>query len=447
MMVFMNLLVALSPFGANVGVVRYLSVYNAKDMKGEISKVIFTSSFSVMLFFMFFSMIIIVLSKWLAGRVLGNDEFRNYIIICALGLPFVAGVGLLRSFVQGLKAIRIYAFMGIVSSWVGLLLVVPLVILFNLGGAVYHILIFSVVNLVIAYMFYRRLKKMYALGTWNYSLLDRSILGELVKFGLASLVNGAANSLGIFLVRGWIIAYLGAFQNGLYQAVYGISNQFFTLTIGALLVYTLPRLSELGSGEEVTTELNRILKLVFMLMTPTICVILLFKYQLIWALYSRRFQEAAPLFELQMAGDFFKAIAWPLGVSFLALKFLRAFMFLGILWGALFAGISLLGIHHWNIQGVMFGYFASMALLTFFVYFFLKREINFRLERGALGHFCLSAALVGHVMLYPARTPLFFALLGLLSIIFFLNARRDEEVLEMGQAFWSRIKGGIRWAV
>jgi O-antigen/teichoic acid export membrane protein len=80
--------------------------------------------------------------------------------------------------------------------------------------------------------------------SFNFRYSDK--FKNVIKLGIASLSVGLADQLTQLVIRSVIIKMLGVDANGLYQAIYSISMNYFSLLFISLGVYLLPVLSEMG---------------------------------------------------------------------------------------------------------------------------------------------------------------------------------------------------------
>ena len=274
------------------------------------------------------------------------------------------------------------------------------------------------------------------------SAFDWPVLAELVRYGAASLAVGAATSLALLAVRSLIIDRFGADQNGLYQAVYGLSVQYMTLVTGAMATYSFAQLSGIASRlgrnassrAEFEREVNNNVRLVLLVIVPVLAGVVLLRKVGLVVFYSPEFLPAAPLFPLQALGDLFLACAWAFGLALLPLGRVGPWLLinlcapLGLLVGS--AGL----LPRIGLVGVVTAYAGGQALQAALSWWYLRRVTGFRLARqnlrllgasvvtmaalamfstGGVGGYIVSGAfLVLWVVLAPTRDELRHAALA-----------------------------------
>jgi PST family polysaccharide transporter len=221
------------------------------------------------------------------------------------------------------------------------------------------------------------------------SAFDWPVLAELVRYGAASLVVGAATSLALLTIRSLIIDRLGAEQNGLYQAVYGLSVQYMTLVTGAMATYSFAQLSAIASRllagaarrEELELEINNNVRLVLLVIVPVLAVVVLLREPGLALFYSPEFLPAASLFPLQVVGDLFLALAWAFGLALLPLGRVSPWLLVNLSAPLLFLAGTAALLPRLGLQGVVLAYAVGQGVQAGLSWWYLRRATGFRLLR------------------------------------------------------------------
>jgi len=259
--------------------------------------------------------------------------------------------------------------------------------------------------------------------------VDFSILKQLIKFGMASLIAGTSTLVSLLLVRTFIVSHMDIQHLGIFQAVLAISSQSIMIVIESIGTYSFPRMSGLESHSEVRNEINKTFRLALLISTPIILIILTFKNIVILILYSSEFLEAAKLLGIQLLGDFFKAVGWSMGVALLPLERLKAFISIDVAWSVLFVSISYITIPRWNLQGVIFSYMVCFLFHAIVNYLYLRRTIGFGFWGKNVKLLISSVGLIVIGVLFFKQSLWYYLFMGVLLVGWAKFTLTREEVV------------------
>jgi O-antigen/teichoic acid export membrane protein len=141
----------------------------------------------------------------------------------------------------------------------------------------------------------------------------------LLGFGWILLLSALAMWASVVIVRTVTLHALGQHANGLYQVVFGLSNQYSTIFLAWMGAYVFPRLVVERAGGRMQSLLNSALRANLAIMVPLLVVSIALREPLIRIFYSPQFDSAAPLVPIQVAGDFLRVVGWSFAVCLFAL--------------------------------------------------------------------------------------------------------------------------------
>lgn len=337
-----------------------------------------------------FSVLLFVFSGFVSEFLFESREYQSYIKIIAAFLPFIVFSSMLEGFIRGLKVINLYVKLIIVSNVVNLLIIIPLVLIYGIPGAIIGILSSNILYVSFS-IFY--LKKNGIIDKFEFNLVfDKILFLKILKVSFVFLVSGAFFQLSLLLLRKIIIADLGLYFNGIFQSVIGISISYFGFIFLSLSTYSFPTISKLNTEPEIIDELNVNVKYIILLMVPLIILIYSFRFIVISILFSKDFYIAENLFSYQFMGDYFKALAWAIGIWLVPKMKLKAFLLLEII-----LNLNLVLIFYFLIKvvGKNIEYVSIAYLITYFIhfvlnYFFSRKLINFNFNSENLKLFIMS---------------------------------------------------------
>lgn len=191
----------------------------------------------------------------------------------------------------------------------------PLVYYFDIAGAILSLFVNS---FIVLYLSYCNLKKLGLTGKISLTLPKFNDLGGIFQIGIGSLITGSILQLMYLILRTITINELGIHENGIYQSIFNISQNYFGFIFISMSAYTLPKYSELRNDKDLIQEININLRIVLFAIVPLIGLFYLFKDAILTLAFSKDFLNAARLLKYQFLGDFFKTTSWILGLWLIA---------------------------------------------------------------------------------------------------------------------------------
>jgi O-antigen/teichoic acid export membrane protein len=179
-----------------------------------------------------------------------------------------------------------------------------------------------------------------------------------------------------------IISEFGIFYNGIFQSVIGISINYFGFIFLSLSTYSFPTVSKLQEKSEIVSELNTNVRYIIMLMVPLIILLFVFRFFVISFLFSSEFGSSETLFTYQFLGDFFKALAWSIGIWLVPKMKLKDFVVLEIILNLNLVLIYFLLI---NVFGSNLEFVSVSYLLAYLIHFILNYMVSRKYLDYSLG--------------------------------------------------------------
>jgi polysaccharide transporter, PST family len=374
---FNNLIIFVGTLGIPLGLTKYVSEWGKDSNWSEIKETI--SKFVVILLILAICLLIltILLSKQISSLILDSDSYSLFIIIISLAFPFSALTSIFEASLRGLKKFDQYVKATIITSVLSLVLSIITVIVWGITGVAISILFSSVINLaVLGYFFNQTL--VFKLKDFMVSSLSiPKSLKLVLSIGLAGLIDQLLIQLTILLIRSTIIKQLGINSNGVYQAIYVISNNYINLFFMSLGIYALPILSELKNKKSVNDEVNNILKFTIFVIFPIITFTFILRYYVVIILFSSKFINATDFFVFNFFGDYFKALSWVLGAWLIPQTKVKLWLTLGIIYNILYFSVFyiLINFFFFDLRSVVFSY-AFVNLFHFAINLYFIRKIN-----------------------------------------------------------------------
>jgi len=447
---FLNATMTFGSFGVGFGMSKYVSEYWANNDKQRVKNVFYASILLQSCISLILVLPIIFLSSKLSHYIFSDSSYSNYIILIAIGLPFLVLLSTLIPTIVGFGEYGYLAKSRIVESIIGLIILVCLVWRFGLNGGICSIVILAMLGFFIT-LYFLKVKMPFDLITKsNITSLDiKGVLHELkklLKFGTVSLLVSIAGNFSLLFVRSIVIKEYGAEANGIYQVVFAISAYYFPFFTNGIWAHFLPKVSSLSSNSEISVEVNNTIRQLLLISIPVMVGILVFRKLIVSLMFSSEFLPALDLFRFQLLGDFFLLNSYILGTSLIARRKLKVYLVLGLFCPAIFLLTFYFLKEHFGLNAITISY-----AISHFLYFILNvsyqvKNDSLRIKTRNIVLILSSLLLISFAGFYQNK-DYFIAIaivkMFLIVVWFFYNTSSDERkevrvrVVENKQKFLS----------
>lgn len=317
------------------------------------------------------------LRRLLAGWVLGNPSYSSVIGWLSIGVALTVAGASQGALIQGMHRIADLARVTVLSSILGTVLGVALLLWQGRHGLVAYVLVAPLATFLLGHYYVSRLPGLKA-DSATFSQLSGEWV-TLLRLGFAFVGAGLAASLVQLWIRITVGRVLGTAPLGQYQAAWTISMQYVSFVLTAMASDYYPRLTGVIRDREAAARLvNEQTEIALLLSTPVFIAMMGLAPWVIHLLYSSMFTPAGEILRWQVLGDIFKVASWPLGFIILAAGDGKTFFWSECITNLLTALLvaTLLPVLGIRITGI-----AYLATYTFYlpvVYWLARRRIGFR---------------------------------------------------------------------
>jgi PST family polysaccharide transporter len=353
------------------GVVKYLAEYKDDPVKRE---QIINTSFLIV----FFSSLIISVFVMSASGYLSNAAFKskNFWMVYFLFGMFMLAISfnsVFSAILNGLKEIKKLTIINICSSSVGVAITVFAAYVFGLEGVLLASTATAIIIFVINIFIFNKLgiKCKPDFKSW-----DKRLAKMLSAFSLMGIVTGFVAPAMQILVRDRIILQFSVIDAGYWQAVTKISDYYLGFITSVLVVYYMPRLSEIQSKAELRNEIAKGYKMILPIVGAIAFLIWLLKGFIIPILFSSEFLPMKPLFTFQLLGDFFKIGSWLLAYLMIAKAMTRIFIVTEITFAVSYVILSYYFMDHYGIIGATYSFCINYGLYWIMMWFLMKKKLE-----------------------------------------------------------------------
>ena len=368
-----------------------------------------------------------LLSKWSFGNYDYTIPFA-FLSVTLLVDQLSAGQ---KVVLQGLRRLKGLAKATALGSTMGLLITIPLYYFFKTDGIVPTFILYSIVNLLISWLFSRKVK----VSKINIAHKEVFVEGkQMMSLGIAMSISAILATATSYILRSYIRSIGGTEEVGLYTAGFAIMTSYVGMIFNAMSTDYFPRLSAVQSNNNQCRELvNQQGEVATLIITPLLATCILFMPIAVQLLYSTRFIGVCGYLLWASLGTMFKLCAWLISFQFVAKSESKLFVvneFVSCLYA--FAG-NILGYKYGGLTGVGIAYCISYFIYSIQVYLIARCRYGFSFTSIFVKLFLIQVlALVSLLvialinikwMLYTIGTGILF--LSILFSLFELNKRMD----------------------
>jgi len=345
------------------------------------------------------------------------------------------------AYFKGLRRINKYVLFIAISSFINILVNVPLIYFLGIYGAVLSFVFLSILNTSIGIMILKRIKLIPNLK--KTIKVERNVISNIYKVGLGSVLALVMQQLTFLFVRSNIAGELSLASVGIFQSVYAISINYFGIFFVLLATYSIPKFSTFKTKHENNQELNTTLKFLLILYTPLILTIFVFRTFVITILYSEEFLIAKDLLVYQLSGDFFRALSWLFGLWLLPNLKIKQWILFDFVFYVLFYSLFYIFLNYstFGIKSVSIAYL--IAYISHFIINFLytKFSIDFKYMNKNLKNLFISSIVLALALFVSEYNEIYGYIIIIPLIVvwtFFVIKKRD--FLNLKEILLSKLK-------
>lgn len=365
---FLRLSNVLSGFGIENGIIKYTSQFQESDE--ELKKILSTSFKIHLIFSLIFSILILIFSNIIAEYLSLDFESKYYFLVLSISVISFSIHTLLMSIINGIKRIKLYVTINVVSVVISAIVMITLVLKYAVIGALYALIINQIITLAVTCILF------YLYKPFKISLLfsgfDFNYFKKLSSFSIMAITGPTCLIISTFIVRYYLSDKFDTNFAGSWEAMWRISAIYLLFLISTFKFYLIPTFSKLNS-ENLKKEVFKIWKVVIPIIIVITAGVYLLRDIIITVLLSNEFFLINEIIFLHLLGDIIKINCWVLGNILISKADTKAFVFFQIEWSVIFVILSYFLINAYGFWGVSLAYF-----ITYVIHFSL---LNFHLRK------------------------------------------------------------------
>tara|TARA_Y100001968_G_C19408096_1_gene744812 strand:+ start:691 stop:1944 length:1254 start_codon:yes stop_codon:yes gene_type:complete len=358
---FLRLSNVLSGFGIENGIIKYTSQFQESDE--ELKKILSTSFRIHLIFSLIFSILILFFSNIISEYLSLDFESKFYFLVLSISVISFSIHTLLMSIINGIKRIKLYVTINVVSVVISAIIMITLVLKYAVIGALYALIINQIITLAVTcILFY--LYKPFKISLL-FSSFDFNYFKKLSSFSIMAITGPTCLIISTFIVRYYISDEFDTNFAGSWEAMWRISAIYLLFLISTFKFYLIPTFSKLNN-EDLKEEVFKIWKVVIPIIVIITVGVYLLRDIIITVLLSKEFFLINEIIFFHLLGDIIKINCWVLGNILISKADTKAFVFFQIEWSVVFVILSYFLINAYGFWGVSLAYF-----ITYIIHFSL----------------------------------------------------------------------------
>jgi O-antigen/teichoic acid export membrane protein len=365
---FASIAMIVASAGINNGIAEY------RESKEDIQKLLSTALKITVLASLLCGFTMVAFNQYLSRKVMLSEDYGYVFLIFGISIVLYALNALIASILNGFKEFKLFVYVSIAGSILGLIFTLAFVFFWGLKGALISAVSFQSVMFFVSLYMVRKLD--WAKSSFFNLKIDKDKANKYLKYSLMTLVTAITAPVAQMALRGYVISSISAVEAGWWEGMNRISNMYLLVITTSFSVYYLPRLSEITDDKELRLEILKAFKIVVPILLMGFTVVYFSRFLVIRLLFSNEFLGMEKLFIWQLLGDFFKICSWLLAYLMIAKTMTKQFIISEIFFTALFLAIAFYLIGMTGTVGITQAY-----TINYFAYFiamvFLFRSILF----------------------------------------------------------------------
>ncbi|MBP8789833.1 MAG: O-antigen translocase [Breznakibacter sp.] len=317
----------------------------------------------------------LVMSPWLSQWSFGNRNYTWSFIWLSVTLLLAAISSGQTAVLRGTRRIKETATAGVIGSVLGLFTAIPLFYLYGIDGIVPSLILSATTTLLLSWWFSRKVVVPSVEITFKESFHAGK---QMAQMGIMITLSGMITQLVTSGVNIFISRYGSMDDVGLYNAGWGITNQYVGLVFAAMGADYYPRLSGLSNDlKKMAEAVNQQAEIALLILGPVMILYLTSLPLLIRLLYTPAFLPILLFAQWVVLGMLFKAQTWAMGFMFLAKGDSKLFLYSEIAANILILSLNIGCYALWGLEGMGISFTLSYGLYAFIVYLLVRTKYNY----------------------------------------------------------------------
>lgn len=443
-----NTIGAVSTMGIASSGVRQIAEASGTGDTLKIARTIITLRRSALLLGFLGMLLTIIFCRPLSRLTFGNAEYAWPMAFLSITLFLGAVSGGQVALIQGMRRVADLASLSVLGGLLGTVVSIPLIFLWGQKGIVPFLIAVSAMSVLTSWWYARKIPVAEIRLGWREILLETK---ALLALGLVFMATGLMTAAVMYLIRVFVVRYLGMNGAGLYQAATTLSSLYIGVIIGAMGMDFYPRLTAVAEDNEACNRMvNEQTEVGLLVAAPGMLATLTLAPLILQIFYASSFIPAYDVLRWQILGIFLRVVSWPIGFVLLAKGKGMIFFLTELTANAIHVALVWLGISYFGLEGAGMAFFIMYIIVTIMIFMVVSKVSDFRWTAISKRLIWIMSIAIALAFLLPRfmdkkNALLFGGILTLSSAIYSMRALSRLVGPEWMIAFCGKLKARLGW--
>lgn len=346
---------------------------------------------------------IMLLSPLLSQLTFGHREYSLDIAALGAAILFANLSGGQVALLQGARRIGDLARINVIGAALGTVAAIIWYALLGLRGIVPALVTVTAIQLALSWYFGRQVSVPRVTLTWQQTFAEAR---GMVNLGLVMMTNDLMGAAVTYFTITLITREVGIQAVGVYSAAFALSGMFINFVISAMSTDYYPRLTSVAPDKVAMRRMvNEQAEIGLLLALPGLLATIAFAPWILKIFYTNEFLDAVELLQWAILGCLGRVISWPLRFVLLSLGKGGCFLLTQTCFNFVHAGLIVLGLSLFGIEGVAIGFFIANIAYIALVNSICRHLINFNWSAGLLKISLISFLAIGSMFIVCRAMP------------------------------------------
>ncbi len=363
------------------------------------------------------ALLLVVFSRQVSALTFGDDQHAGAVALLSLAVFFSLVSGGQGALIQGMRRIADLARMGVLGTFFGLVISIPLVYFFREKGVVPSLIGVAAMTIATSWWYSRKVQIIPPAMTSSQVRHEAALL---LKLGFAFMASGFLTLGAAYAVRTMVLRMAGLEAAGYYQAAWTLGGLYVGFILQAMGADFYPRLTGVArDNAECNRLVNEQAQISLLLAGPGVIATLTFASVVIAVFYSTKFGAAVEVLRWICLGTTLQVITWPMGYIIVAKGEQNIFFWAELAWTVVNVGFSWICVRSFGLNGAGIAFFASYIFHWLLIYPIVRRLSGFRWSAANRQTGLVFLSLIAVVFCTFYLVPFWYAIaVGMLAAIF-----------------------------
>ena len=323
---------------------------------------------------------LVAFSSQVSTLTFGDDQHAVAVALLSLAVLFSLVSGGQGALIQGMRRIADLARMGILGSFFGLLISIPLVYFLREEGVVPALVGIAAMTIITSWWYSRKVQITSPAMTASQTKEEAA---ALLKLGFAFMASGILMMGAAYAVRIMVIRMVDLEAAGYYQAAWTLGGLYVGFILQAMGADFYPRLVGVAKdNSECNRLVNEQAQVSLLLAGPGVLATLTFAPLVVALFYTGKFAASVDVLRWVCLGMALRVITWPMGFIIIAKGKQTLFFGAELAWAVVNVSLAWICVKSYGLNGAGMAFFGSYVFHALIIYPIAHKLSGFRWSRA-----------------------------------------------------------------